>query len=60
VLVEVDLVSLSPTFVVAKWAESVVLKMKVASDLSCTSDSFHIFEPDLLCPKLPSINRILV
>jgi hypothetical protein len=51
VLVEVGLVSLSPTFVMAKWAESTVLKMKVASDLWCISDSFHIFEPDPLRSK---------
>jgi hypothetical protein len=54
------LVSLSPTFAVVKLAESAVLEMKVASDLWHTSDSFHIFEPDPLLPKLPSANRIFV
>jgi hypothetical protein len=29
----VDLVSLSPTFAMAKWAESAELKMRVAFDL---------------------------
>jgi hypothetical protein len=33
VLVEVGLVSLSPTFVVAKWIESAELEMNVAFDL---------------------------
>jgi hypothetical protein len=37
-----------------------VLKMKVASDLWRTSDSFHIFVPDPLHPKLPMANRILI
>ena len=59
-LVEVGLVNLGPTFAVAKWAELLVLKMKVASDLWRTSDSFHIFELDPLCPKLPSANKINV
>jgi hypothetical protein len=60
VLVDVGLVSLSPTFVVAKWAESVVLKMKVASDLWRTSDSFNIFVPEPLRPKLLWASRIIV
>jgi hypothetical protein len=60
VLVGVGRISLSPTFVVAKWVESAMLEMKVASDLWRTSNSFDFFEPDPLCPKLPSANRILV
>jgi hypothetical protein len=32
-MVEEGPISLGPIFAVAKWAESVVLKMKVASDL---------------------------
>jgi hypothetical protein len=59
VLVEVGPVSLGPIFPVAKWAESVVLKMKVASDLKRTSDSFRISVLDALRLKLPSVNRIL-
>jgi hypothetical protein len=59
-LVEVGPISLGPIFVVAKWVKSVVLKMKVVSDLWCTSGNFHIFVPDPLRPKLPSANRILV
>ena len=55
-LVEVGLIRLSPMFAVAKWTKSVVLKMKVVSNLWCTSDSFHIFEPDMKT----AANRILV
>ena len=59
-LVEVGLVSLGPTFAVAKWAESAELETKVAFDLQCNYDSFHIFELDPLRPKLSSANKILV
>jgi hypothetical protein len=44
----------------ARWAELVELEMKVASDLWHTSGSFRTFELDLLHPKLPSANKILV
>jgi hypothetical protein len=59
-LVEVGLVSLGPTFAVAKWAKLAGLKMKVAFDLWHISGSFHIFELCSLHPKLPSANKILV
>jgi hypothetical protein len=59
-LVEVGLVSLSPTFVVAKWAKSTELKMKDAFDLWRTSSSFHIFELDPPRLKLPSASKILI
>jgi hypothetical protein len=58
--VEVGLVSLGPTVAVARWAGLAGLETKVAFDLWRTSDSFHIFELDLLRPKLPSANKILV
>jgi hypothetical protein len=58
--VEVGLVSIGPTFVVARWVELAELETKVAFDLQRTSGSFHIFELDPLRPKLPSANKILV
>jgi uncharacterized membrane protein len=42
-LVEVGLVSLCPTFAVARWAGLAGLETKVAFDLWRTSGSFHIF-----------------
>jgi hypothetical protein len=60
VLVEVAPKNLDPTFAMAKWAELVELEMKVASSLWHTYDRFRIFELDLLHPKLPSANKILV
>jgi hypothetical protein len=42
-LVEVSPANLDPTFAMAKWAELVELKTKVASGLWHTSGSFHIF-----------------
>ena len=59
-LVVAILINLIPISAMAKWVELVVLKTKVASDLWRTSDSFHIFVPDPLCPKLPWAIRILV
>jgi hypothetical protein len=60
VQVEVDLTNPNPTFVVAKLAVLTGLEMKVASGLLHIFDNFHTFEPDLLHPKLPSSNKILV
>jgi hypothetical protein len=60
VLVELDLANLGPTFVVARWAVLVGLKTKATFGLWHTSGSFHISEPSLLHPKLPSANKILV
>jgi hypothetical protein len=58
--VEVGLASLGPTFAVARWVGLSGLETKVAFDLWCTSGSFHIFELDLVHPKLSSANKILV
>jgi hypothetical protein len=60
VLVEVDLTNPNPTFVMTKLAVSTGLETKVASSLLHIFDNFHIFEPGLLHPKLPSANKILV
>jgi hypothetical protein len=60
VLVEVDLRNPDPTFVVAKLAVLARLKTKVVSDLLHIFGNFHIFEPSLLHPKLPSASEILV
>jgi hypothetical protein len=49
-----------PTFVVAKLVVLTGLEMKVASGLLHIFDNFQTFEPDLLHPKLPSANKILV
>jgi hypothetical protein len=57
---EVGPTNLDPTFAMAKWAELVELETKVASGLWHTSGSFRTFELDLLHPKLPSANKILV
>jgi hypothetical protein len=59
-LVGVGLANLGPTFVVAKWTGLAKLKTKVVFVLWHTSGSFHIFELNLLHPKLPSVNRIIV
>jgi hypothetical protein len=58
--VEVDLTNPDPTFAVAKLAVLAGLKTKVVSDLLRIFGNFHIFEPSLLHPKLPSVNKILV
>jgi hypothetical protein len=60
VLVEVDLTNPNPTFAVAKLAVLTGLETKVVSSLLQIFSNFHIFEPDLLHPKLPSANKILV
>jgi hypothetical protein len=60
VLVEVDLTNPNPTFVVAMLALLTGLETKVVSSLLQIFSNFHIFEPDLLHPKLPSANKILV
>jgi hypothetical protein len=57
--VEVGLVSLGPTFAVARWDGLAGLEIKVVFDLGCTSDSFHTFELDPLCPKLLLASKIL-
>ena len=59
-LVEVDLTNPDPTFAVAKLAVLAGLKTKVVSDLLRIFGNFHISEPDLLHPKLPSASKILV
>jgi hypothetical protein len=60
VLVEVDLANPDPTFAVAKLAVLTGLETKVVSSLLHIFVNFHIFEPDLLHPKLPSANKIIV
>jgi hypothetical protein len=60
VLVEVDLTNPNPTFAVAKLAVLAKLRMKVVSGLLHIFGNFHIFEPSLLHPKLPSASKILV
>jgi hypothetical protein len=59
-MVEAGLVSLDPTFAVARWTGLAGLEVNVAFDLWRTSGSFHIFELDPLRPKLSSANKILV
>jgi hypothetical protein len=49
-----------PTFAMAKLVVSTGLETKVASGLLHIFGNFHIFEPDLLHPKLPSANKTLV
>jgi hypothetical protein len=58
--VEVGLISLGPTFIVAKWAGLAELKTNVVFGLWHTSGSFHIFELDLLHLKLHLANKILI
>jgi hypothetical protein len=60
VLVEVDLTNPDPTFAVAKLAVLAGLKTKVVSGILRIFGNFHIFEPRLLHPKLPSSSKILV
>jgi hypothetical protein len=55
-----DLTNQGPTFAVAKLAVLAGLETKVASGLRHIFDNFHIFEPNLLHPKLPSVSKILV
>jgi hypothetical protein len=50
----VELANLDPTFAVAKLAVLTGLKTKVDSGPLHIFGNFHIFEPDLLHPKLPS------
>jgi hypothetical protein len=58
--VEVDLVDPGPIFATARLVVLAELVMKVASDLLHIFGNFRTFEPNLLRPKLPSANRILV
>jgi hypothetical protein len=60
VLVEVDLTNPDPTFAVAKLAVLTGLETNVVSGILHIFGNFHIFEQDLLHPKLPSANKILV
>jgi hypothetical protein len=59
VLVEVDLTNPGPIFAMAGLVVSVGLTTKVISGLLRIFGIFHIFEPDLMHPKLPSANKIL-
>jgi hypothetical protein len=56
----VDLTNTDPTFAVARLAVLTQLEMKVASGLLHIFDNFHTFESDLVHPKLPSANKILI
>jgi hypothetical protein len=56
----VNLTNLGPTFAVAKWTVLAGLKTKLVSGLWRISGNFHIFEPSLLHPKLPSASKIFV
>jgi hypothetical protein len=60
VLVEVDPTNPNPTFVVAKLDVLTGLETKVVSGFLHIFGDFHIFETDLLHPKLPSASKILV
>jgi hypothetical protein len=60
VLVEVDLINPGPIFTMAKLVVLIGLATKVVSGLLHNFDNFHTFEPDLLHPKLPSANKIIV
>jgi hypothetical protein len=60
VLVEVDLTNPGPIFAMARLVVLAESKMKVVSDFLHIFGNFHTFEPNLLRPKLPSTNRILV
>jgi hypothetical protein len=60
VLVEVDLTNPDPIFAVAKLAVLTRLKTKVVSGLLRIFGNFHIFEPGLLHPKLPSASKNFV
>jgi hypothetical protein len=59
-LVGVDLKNLGPIFAMDRLAVLTGLATKVVSGLLHIFDNFHTFEPDLLHPKLPSANKILV
>jgi hypothetical protein len=59
-LVVVVPINLIPIFVMAKWAELVVLEMKVALGPWHTSGNSHIAALGLLCPKKLSASRNLV
>jgi hypothetical protein len=59
-LVEVDLTNLGHIFAMARLVVSVGLTTKVVSGLLRIFGNFHIFELDLLHPKLPSAKKILV
>jgi hypothetical protein len=56
----VDLTNPVPTFAVAKLAVLTGLRTKVVSSLLRIFGNFHIFELDLLHPKLPSVSKTLV
>jgi hypothetical protein len=60
VLVEVDLTNPGPIFVMARLDVLTRLATEVVSGLLHIFDNFRNFEPDLLHPKLPSANKILV
>jgi hypothetical protein len=60
VLVGVDLTNPGLIFVMARLAVLTGLATKVGSGLLHIFDNFCTFEPDLLHPKLPSANKILV
>ena len=59
-LVEVDLTNLGPIFAMVRLVVLAGLAMKVVSGLLHIFDNFRTFEPDVLHPKLPSVNKILV
>jgi hypothetical protein len=58
--VEVDLTNPGPIFAMARLVVLVGLTMKVVSGLLHIFDNFRTFELDMLHPKLPSANKILV
>jgi hypothetical protein len=60
VLLEVDLTNLGPIFAMTRLVVLAGLAMKVVSGLLHIFDNFRTFEPDLLHPKLPSANKIIV
>ena len=57
---DVDLADPGPIFATTRLIVLVESMTKVASDLLHIFGNFHTFEPNLLRPKLPSANRILV
>jgi hypothetical protein len=60
VLVGVDPTNPGPIFAMDKFVVLAELTTKVVSGLLHIFDNFLTFEPDLLHPKLPSANKILV
>jgi hypothetical protein len=60
VLVEVDPTNLDPIFAMARLAVLTELATKVVSGLLHIFDNFRTFEPNLVHPKLPTANKILV